>query len=103
MDTKQIDASFQEMINKRGVHEKLGISSQQVRNYRQYLKDGRGVSTDLKLQLLQKYGIFAQEESFTRKELISLLNFYSRTSQAARDNGPEYVIEKWKQTKNKNV
>lgn len=99
MDTKQIDQAFKEMIHTRGIHEKLGISSQQVRNYRQYLKDGRGVSTDLKIQLLQKAGVYTQEKTFTKRDLISLLNFYNRTSQAARDMGPEYVIEKWEAKK----
>jgi hypothetical protein len=52
MTTKQ---AFIQMIQERGIHNKLGISSGQVRFYRNEIKSGK-VSLDKMEDLLQKAG-----------------------------------------------
>jgi hypothetical protein len=95
MNTDVIDKAFSELIHQREIHTQLGISSGNVRNIRYKLAKGLTVSTDTKLKLLQLSGWRQDEEKYNRADLVSLLNFYAKTSQAARDQGPEYVIEKW--------
>ena len=94
-----IDKAFTELINKREIHTTLGISSQYVRTLRFKLKNNIGISADTKLKLLQKSGWKQDDKTFNRAALVSLLNFYKKTSQAARDHGHEYVIEKWEKRK----
>jgi len=87
------------MIAKRGIHKELGVTSSDITTMRYRLKHGETISTEKKLQLLQKTGWTQSEKKYDRKDLVSLLKFYSSTSQAARDEGPEYVIEKWEASK----
>jgi len=95
MNTDVVEKAFSEMINERGVHRKLRVEDNYVQQLRYKLKNGIGVSMDTKLKLLQKSGWRQDDKTYNRKDLVSLLNFYKRTSQAAKDQGPEYVIEKW--------
>lgn len=95
MDKKTIDKAFQELIEHRGIHKKLEVSSGLIRTYRYNLQNNISISTDTKLDLLKKSGWRESEKKFDRKDLVSLLNFWQNTSQSARDKGPEYVIEKW--------
>ncbi len=95
MNTDIIDKAFKDMIAIRGIHNKLKIPDNRVQQYRSALKNGKTISTDLKIHLLQKTGWQQDDKTYNRKELVSLLNFWKRTSQAARDMGPEYVFEKW--------
>jgi hypothetical protein len=95
MNTQEIDKAFEKMINERGVHRRLGISSANVRGMRNKISNGIAVSTGTKLKLLQKAGIRQEDRTFTRKDLVFILKFYINTSAAARDLGPEYVVDKY--------
>jgi hypothetical protein len=95
MNRSAIDKEFEKLIRERGIHNKLNVSSGLIRTYRYNLAKGIAISTDQKLDLLKKSGWKDNEEVFKRNDLVSLLNFWKRTSQSARDKGPEYVIEKW--------
>lgn len=95
-----IDEAFKKMIIQRGIHAKLGVKSGLVRTYRYNLSKGINVSSDKKLSLLIKSGWRADDLQFSRRDLVSLLNFWKRTSQQARELGPEYVIEKWEMANN---
>lgn len=95
MNISMIDKAFYDLIHEKGIDKKLGIESNYVYQLRNKLKNDIGISMDVKLELLQKGGWKGNEAQFTRKDLVSLLNFYKSTSQSARDKGPEYVIEKW--------
>ena len=95
INTDYIDKAFQELINQRGIHNKLGITSEKVRQHRYNLNNGQAISTDLKLRLLQKSGWRQEKQKYPREDLISLIKFTIRTSQKARDFGAEYVLEKW--------
>jgi hypothetical protein len=99
MNKDVIDKAFADLIFRRGVHQKLRIKSNYIRQLRRRLKFGAPISTDLKLRLLQKSGWIQDQAQYTLQDLVSLLKFYQRTSQAARDMGEEYVIEKWKLNK----
>ena len=101
MDIATINKEFAKLINQRGIHNKLGITSDQVRNYRRYLKEGINVSTDLKVELLRKSGWRPEATKFTQLDLVALLKYNGRVSQSARDKGPEYVVEKWLLSRNK--
>lgn len=100
MTTDAIHRAFVDLISRRGVHARLGITSADVRNYRYKVKKGLPIRTETKLRLLQRTGYTQSDKEFSRRDLVSLLRFYRTTSQAARDMGEEYVIEKWELTKN---
>jgi hypothetical protein len=95
---KNIEKAFADLIHTRGIHTTLHISSGQVRTLRFNLKNNINISTDAKLKMLQKSGWRQDDKMYNRADLVSLLNFYKKTSQAARDHGPEYVIEKWEKS-----
>ncbi len=99
MNTDVIDKAFSALIGERAIHKKLGNTSNDVKQLRYKLRNGITVSTDLKLRLLQKSGWFQDQGSFTRADLVSLLNFYAKCSPAAKSHGHEYVIEKWEAKK----
>lgn len=99
MNTEAINTAFEEMIGRKKIHEELDIPANRVYQYRNQLKKGPEISLDKKLELLRKSGWREDEVKYGHNDLISLLNFYKRTSQAARDQGPEYVIEKWRARK----
>ena len=94
-----IDKAFTELINKREIHLKLDVTSDVVRRLRYQVKNNINISTDTKLKHLQKSGWRQTDKIYNRADLVGLLNFYKKTSQAARDHGPEYVIEKWEAKK----
>lgn len=99
MDTEAIEKAFEEMISQRGIHHTLGVEDNYVRQLRFKLKNGIGISTDVKLSLLQKSGWRQDNKAYSKEDLIAFVKFYNRTSQAARDNGVEYVFEKWEKSK----
>jgi len=37
-----------------------------------------------------------EQYMYTQKDLVSLINFYNKSSSAAKNLGTEYIIEKWK-------
>lgn len=96
MSISSVDKAFKEMISERGIHAKLGITSGLVRTYRYNLNNGISISTDTKLALLKKSGWSPDNTKYNDTDLVALLKFNNRTSQDARDHGPEYVVEKWK-------
>ena len=55
------DQAFQKMIEQRGVHHQLGISSTAVRTLRNRLK-ADGVSATKKKEMLQAYGAKLKQE-----------------------------------------
>jgi len=95
MDIDVIDKEFKKLISQRNVGPKLGETNNYIKQLRYKDKNGIGIGMETKIRLLQKSGWKQEDGTFTRKDLVSLLNFYKRTSQAARDMGPEYVIDKW--------
>ena len=95
MNTDTIDKAFATLISGRAIHKQLGETSNYIKQLRFKLKNGINVSTDLKLRLLQKSGWKQSEKTFNRAQLVDLLKFYKKSSQATKDHGFEYVIEKW--------
>lgn len=95
MNTDAIDKAFTALLKEKSVYKKLGETDNYIKQLRYKLKNGIGVSMELKLRLLQKSGWRQPDETFSRADLVSLLKFNNRASQATRDLGPEYVIEKW--------
>lgn len=94
MDMAEINTAFEELINRRGIHHELGISSVQVRNYRQYLKNGQNISLDLKVSLLQKAGMAVNEDParYSREDLVNLVKFiYTETVK----HDPAYAVDKF--------
>lgn len=99
MNTDQINEAFEKLIAERNVYKKLGVTSNDVRTMRYNVKNNISVSMDKKLDWLKKAGLLNQEKTYARQDLVSLLNFNKKTSQAARDEGPFYIIEKWERSK----
>ena len=90
-----IDEAFEQLIKQRGIHKELGETSDSIRSLRYKLAKGKAISIDLKLRLLQNHGWSLDAQKYSRKDLVSLLNFYRRTGQSAKDLGDDYVIQKW--------
>ncbi len=95
MNTSSIDKAFREMIGKRCIHTALGTSSGAVRLLRFYLKKGQRISLDKQLQLLKKPGWTESPDGYTRADMMAFAKYYHRSSQAAKEHGPEYLLEKW--------
>lgn len=96
MNRDVIDKAFADMIVKKGIEDKLGIDRLYVYQLRRRVRTGGSVSMAKKVELLRKAGYNLEERIYTRKDLVSLAKFVLRTSQAAREQGPEYLVEKWK-------
>lgn len=99
MDLNIINDQFKKLIEKRGIYKSLGQTEVSIRQLRHRLRQGKTISLDLKLALLHKSGWRPENKPYSRKDLVKLLTFYKRTSQAARDEGPEYIIEKWERSR----
>lgn len=99
MNIAAIDTAFKEVINRRGIHKTAGRSLNSVLQLRWRFKHTKNVSYSTKIFYLQKAGVHMEKYLYTEKDLVSLLNFYNRTSQSARNLGNEYVVEKWKNLK----
>jgi hypothetical protein len=102
MNIEEIYNAFSKMIHARNIHRKLGIDSQLVRNYRSNLKQGKSVSLDLKLQLLQKAGISIQEEKkeYTRQDLQDIIEWYNKEGVI---HHPDYAVHKYLLQKGKDI
>lgn len=97
MNTEVIDKLFNQVINERAVHLRLKhCSSAAIRNLR-YRQKGKlcPVSHKKKIQVLQLAGVKLEHYEYTQKDMVNFLKFYNNTSQAARDLGIEYVLQKW--------
>lgn len=62
MTTPEIKAAFESLISERGVHHKLGLSSEQVRNYRARLKRGESIMDSTMLDVLNRAGKLTLKE-----------------------------------------
>lgn len=54
--------TFKKVIAERGVHNKLDISSGQVRQFRYMLKNGQHITEDSMRSVLEKYGAKIKQE-----------------------------------------
>jgi len=95
MNTAAIDNAFHEVIHRRGIHKTAGRSLNSVLQLR-WRHRHTHVSYNTKIFYLQKAGVQMDKFLYTENDMVSLLTFYNRTSQAARNLGNEYVVEKWK-------
>lgn len=95
MNLEAIDKAFGEMITKRGLYKKLGISQESASQYRKRFREGLPIKTETKILLLQRSGWVPEQSSFTRNDMIAFVKFYNRASENARSMGIEYVLEKW--------
>ena len=95
MDVAAINELFALMINQRGIHTRLGIDSQKVRNYRQNVKSGKTISLQLQIRLLRKadYLKAEPEKEYTRQDLVDLIKWYNEEKQI---HEPDYAVHKWK-------
>ncbi len=101
MNLDAINKAFSTLIYERSVHHKLSISATYVHQLRYRLKNGLGISTDLKIKLLQKSGWRQSQAIYTRQDLLDILKFYNRSSRAAKDLGFQYILEKWEVSRGK--
>jgi hypothetical protein len=95
MNADSINEHFIKMIATRGIHNTIGVSSGHVRLLRYKLANNIGISTDLKLQLLQKSGWRQDDKVFTQKDLVAAVSFAIRSSASAKAHGAEYIVEKF--------
>jgi len=100
MHTETINHHFEKILNKRGVHQVVGKTSNAVRQLRYRKKQGENITLTTQLHFLQKSGVRLEQFQWTDKDMIALLKFYANTSEMARQFGPEYVLEKFKGNRN---
>lgn len=95
MNTDAVNAAFAKLISEKGVHDKLGISNSMVTSLRYNLKNGIPISTDKKMQLLQKSGWRQDDICYTTNDLVNVVKFALRQGAAAKEHGAEYLVEKF--------
>jgi len=99
-DIAKINQLFEQAIAEKAVYRKLGISARAVASMRyNYKKHGR-VRIERRVWVLQKLGIDINAYQFNKTDLVNLLKFYNRSSQAAKDLGVEYIAEKFIEGRN---
>ena len=96
MTPAAIEKAFNEVIKKRGIHAIAGRSLNSVLQLRYRHKHYGNVSINTKVFFLQKAKWPMEQYMYTQKDLVSLINFYNKSSPAAKNLGTEYIIEKWK-------
>lgn len=99
MNTTVIDNAFAEMIHRKGVYKSIGITKTYQHQLRHQLRRGIHITYDQKLRLLQRSGWRQDDVQYSRKDLLEAIAFTIRTSAAAREFGPAYVLEKWELAK----
>jgi hypothetical protein len=96
MYTDAINEAFTRLIHKEGIYHQLGVRQQVITQLRWRNKHHNTVSLKTKIKYLQLAGIHLGHFQYTDKDMISFLRFWLKTSEQARQFGPEYVFEKWK-------
>ena len=99
MNTDAIEKAFAEMISKKGIDKEIGISYSYLTTLRHKLKHGIAISLEKKIELLQKSGWQQNEASYTRKDLVEAIRFALKQGKAAKEHGPEYILEKFLSSK----
>ena len=95
MDTTSIDRAFEELLQQRAIGAELKITANYVAQLRNKLKTGIPISTDLKIKLLKQSGWKQSDITFARKDLVAAVRFALGQSKAAKEHGPEYLVEKF--------
>lgn len=100
MDLDLLNKDFVKLINQRGVHKKLGITSEYIRSLRHRSKTGSSISMDIKLHLLKKSGWNYADKIYDRHDAINLVTFVLKSGPDAKSFGAEYLVDKWETSKN---
>lgn len=98
IDEQKIDDLFLKALKRHGAAKELGISVTYKSSLLYKQKNGQRISLDVKVKILKRAGLLPDGVFFSRADVISIINFTIRTSQAARDFGAAYVLEKWQST-----
>lgn len=93
-----LDRAFEKVLFQRGIHKITGRTLDSVLTLRYRHRHFGNVSYNTKLFYIRKAGVPMEQYQYTHDDLVSLLKFNERTSGLAREFGPAYVIEKWKQS-----
>lgn len=99
MNIDNIHNVFEKTILMPGIYRKIGIPKNNVAQYRWKLKRGIKITIDKKLWVLQRAGYRFESLQYTDKDLVDILTFALNASQATRNMGPQYLLEKWKYIK----
>jgi hypothetical protein len=99
MNIEKVHETFSEMINIPGIYRRLKITKNNVAQYRWKLKRGVHITIDKKLLLLQRAGYHLDSFKYTDRDLAEAIRFTIRASNATKNMGPEYLLEKWKASK----
>ncbi len=99
MSIDSIDRAFRELLSRSNIHRSLGITSNYTAQLRYKLNHGIRVSTDLKIRLLQRSGWNNPQAGFTKKDLVAAMKYACKSNTHARDQGFEYLVEKFLKTK----
>lgn len=94
-DITHINRLFETAIAQPGIHKKLGITAKSVRMMRYNYKRWGRVRIERRVWVLQQLGIKLEAYQYTKTDMVELLKYYQRCSQAARELGIEYVVEKF--------
>lgn len=96
IDTSLIDKEFEIMVKKWRIASQLGVSPVMLRHLRYKVKHNRAIRLETKIKLLQRYGYRLESFQYGDRDLVAALKFYNQASETARSMGVEYIIEKFK-------
>jgi hypothetical protein len=96
MITEIINQQFAKMIGTSGIHRTLGITANHVKVLRHRIRHGQKISLDKKIKLLEKSGWDPGDRKWNDQDMIDLIKTCIRCSDAARQLGPGYILEKFK-------
>jgi hypothetical protein len=95
MNIDIVDKEFRRVIMISGAYRQLKISHQHQKLLRNHLRRGINISMDKKIMLLQRYGWQNDQYIYTQKNVVDIIAFVLKSSEAAKLHGPQYLLEKY--------
>lgn len=94
-----VNREFEKLVQKRGVHNELGVSSEYIRSLRDRLKKNKKIKLDAKLMLLRKSGWTYADKQYDRHDLFELARLILKSGDDAKILGPGYFVDKFERGK----
>lgn len=95
MNTDVINTAFAKLLSEKLVGPKIGIKYNHAAQLRYNIRNGRGISMDTKLRLLQKSGWRQDDKVYSQKDLVEAVRFVIKQGIEAKAQDAEYLVEKW--------
>lgn len=91
---QEIDAAFDQLLSKRGVNSKLGLTANHVRYVRYRLKHNKPFSHAKKMMYLMRAGWRPEfNKMYTQEQVVFLIDKAIKLNAESRAMGGAYVLE----------